>query len=99
MSVKNAFEEYLKKSIVPISFGVVALCISVVLAFHFSRKHAAASSAAQSISNNDDNGLRSRDSSQLSSDIIITPGQKPKPSEILNPPISNVVENQVFEAD
>eukprot|EP00587_Corethron_hystrix_P003613 CAMPEP_0113318430 /NCGR_PEP_ID=MMETSP0010_2-20120614/13000_1 /TAXON_ID=216773 ORGANISM="Corethron hystrix, Strain 308" /NCGR_SAMPLE_ID=MMETSP0010_2 /ASSEMBLY_ACC=CAM_ASM_000155 /LENGTH=501 /DNA_ID=CAMNT_0000175727 /DNA_START=99 /DNA_END=1602 /DNA_ORIENTATION=- /assembly_acc=CAM_ASM_000155 len=95
--------------VVPMIVGTVLLCFAVVFAFHFSRKHAATSSAAQSISssqgdhdnvdNNDDNGLRSRDRSQLSSDIVITPGKKPKPSEILDPPISNVGESQVFEAE
>eukprot|EP00587_Corethron_hystrix_P005523 CAMPEP_0113318628 /NCGR_PEP_ID=MMETSP0010_2-20120614/13126_1 /TAXON_ID=216773 ORGANISM="Corethron hystrix, Strain 308" /NCGR_SAMPLE_ID=MMETSP0010_2 /ASSEMBLY_ACC=CAM_ASM_000155 /LENGTH=457 /DNA_ID=CAMNT_0000175979 /DNA_START=91 /DNA_END=1464 /DNA_ORIENTATION=+ /assembly_acc=CAM_ASM_000155 len=109
LSAIDGFKEYLKKSKVPISIGAVLLCFAVVFAFHFSRKHAATSSAAQSISssqgdhdnvdNNDDNGLRSRDRSQLSSDIVITPGKKPKPSEILDPPISNVGESQVFEAE
>eukprot|EP00587_Corethron_hystrix_P003929 CAMPEP_0113318128 /NCGR_PEP_ID=MMETSP0010_2-20120614/12803_1 /TAXON_ID=216773 ORGANISM="Corethron hystrix, Strain 308" /NCGR_SAMPLE_ID=MMETSP0010_2 /ASSEMBLY_ACC=CAM_ASM_000155 /LENGTH=428 /DNA_ID=CAMNT_0000175333 /DNA_START=97 /DNA_END=1383 /DNA_ORIENTATION=- /assembly_acc=CAM_ASM_000155 len=104
----DGFKEYLKKSKVPISIGAVALCITVVFAFHFSRKHVAASSAAQSISSsegdgdsvnlNDDNGLRIRDRLQPSSDIIFTSGKKPKPSEILDPPISNVGASQVFEA-
>jgi len=109
LSAIDGFKEYLKKSKVPISIGAVLLCFAVVFAFHFSRKHVAASSAAQSISSsegdgdsvnlNDDNGLRSRDRLQPSSDIVIIPGKKQKKNEMLDPPILNARESQVFEAE
>jgi len=82
---------------------MVGLLISVAFAFHFSRKHAATSSVSngdeESVNNNDDNGLRSRDRLQLCSDIIITPNKKPKPSDILGSPIFNNEVSQVFEAE
>jgi len=74
-----------KSLIVLMTVGVVALSIAGVVAIYFSRIHSATFSEAQSISskddhdivnNNDDNGLRSSDRLQPSSNIVITPGKK-----------------------